>query len=102
MAGGLHVCFAIEHALGKTIEGSGVDTCAIECGTYSAAALRGIYSGKAFKKAVEYHIINALAITMMKFDAIPEEVLSDDLRLLCRKLKDALHQRKPTMVPIFL
>ena len=33
MPGTLHLCFALEHALGKTVEGSGIDTCAIESGT---------------------------------------------------------------------
>ena len=101
MAGGLHICFAIEHALGKTIEGSGIDTCAIECGTYSFAALRGIYAGKAFKRAVEYHIVNALAIMMMKFEVVGDEILSDDLRLQCQDLKKALHERDPKIVNMF-
>ena len=100
MAGGLHICFAIEHALGKTIEGSDIDTCAIECGTYSSAALRGIYAGKAFKRAVEYHIVNALAI-MMQFEVVGDEILSDDLRLQCQDLKKALHERDPKIVKMF-
>ena len=43
-------------------------------------ALRGIYSGKAFKRAVEYHLINALAIMMMKFESLPEDVLPSELQ----------------------
>ena len=86
MAGGLHICFAIEHALGKTIEGSGIDTCAIECGTYSSAALRGIYAGNAFKRAVE---------------VVGDEILSDDLCLQCQDLKNALHERDPKIVKMF-
>ena len=101
LPGGLHVCFAIEHALGKTLEGSGIDTCAIECGTYSAAALRGIYSGKAFKRAVEYHLINFLAITMMKLDSLPKNILSSKLKNQCMKLKEALHNRESSMISIF-
>ena len=45
--GGLHIAFAELHVLGKTIDGSGLDICTIECGTYTSAALRGIYRGKA-------------------------------------------------------
>ena len=101
MVGGLHIFFAIEHALGKTIEGSGIDTCAIECGTYSSAALRGIYAGKAFKRAKGYHISNALAIVMMKFEVVGDEILSDDLRLQCQDLKKALHERDPKIVKMF-
>jgi len=41
-AGVLHIVFAALHALGKTIEGSGIDTCAIESGAYTSAALRRV------------------------------------------------------------
>ena len=100
-AGVLHIAFASLHALGKTVEGSGTDTCAIETGTYSSAALRGIYGGKVFKRGVEYHIIKALAIMMMKFDAISSEFSSDHLRVLCTELKHTLHERDPKMVELF-
>ena len=46
-AGALHIIFAGLHSLGKTVDGSGIDTCAIESGIYTSAALRGIYGGKA-------------------------------------------------------
>ena len=59
-AGVLLIAFAALHALGKTLDGSGIDTCAIESGIYTSAALRGIYSGKAYKRAVEYHITTSL------------------------------------------
>ena len=100
-AGILHVAFASLHALGKTVEGSGVDTCAVESGIYSSAALRGIYGGKAFKRGMEYHIINALAIMMMKFDAIIDKNPSGPLCLQCVELKKALHERDPKMLAIF-
>ena len=98
-AGILHITFASLHALGKTIEGSGIDTCAIECGIYSSAAQRGIYGGKAYKRGVEYHIINALAILMMKYDAILGH--AEPLRSQCEDLKKALHERDPKMIRIF-
>ena len=47
--GGLHIAFAELHVLWKTIDGSGLDICTIECGTYTSAALWGIYRGKAYK-----------------------------------------------------
>ena len=65
-------------------------------GTYSAAAMRGIYSGKAFKRAVEYHLINALAIMMLKFESLPDDALSPELRLQCQRLRDALHGKDPS------
>ena len=51
-AGVLHIVFAPLHALGKTVDGSGIDTCAIECGIYTSAVPRGIYGGKAYKRGM--------------------------------------------------
>ena len=62
------------HGLGKYVEGSGLDTVAIEEGIYSPASLRGIYSGKAFKRGVEYHMMNFLAITHLQLDSILDEI----------------------------
>ena len=100
-AGVLHIAFAALHALGKTIDGSGIDTCAIECGTYTSAALRGIYGGKAFKRGVEYHVTTSLAIMMMMFDSILSDVPHANLRGQCSTLKKALHERSPDMVENF-
>ncbi|KAG0728963.1 hypothetical protein GWK47_031346 [Chionoecetes opilio] len=69
-AGALHIAFAALHSLGKTVDGSGIDTCSIESGTYTSAALRGIYGDKAYKRGIEYHVTTCLAITMMRFDAM--------------------------------
>ena len=44
--GHLHMFFADLHALRKVIEGSGLDTVAVECGIYSAAAMGSICNGK--------------------------------------------------------
>ena len=66
-AGTLHILFASLHALGKTLDRSGIDTCAIETGKYSFASLRKIYEGKRYKRGVEYHLATSLAIMMMKF-----------------------------------
>ena len=52
-AGVLHIVYAALHALGKTIDGGGFDTCAIEKGIYPSAALHGIYGGKAYKRGIE-------------------------------------------------
>ena len=32
----IHMCFSALHGIGKTMEGSGFETCAIDCGAYSA------------------------------------------------------------------
>ena len=68
--GTLHIVFAALHSLGKTVNGSGIDTCTIESSIYICLALWGIYNGKAYKRGIEYHITTSLAMTMMKFDAM--------------------------------
>ena len=100
-AGALHIAFAALHALGKTIDGSGIDTCAVESGTYTAAALRGIYGGKSYKRGVEYHITTSQAIMMMKFEAICSELLFGPLQTQCLSFKKSLHEQSPEMVEIF-
>ena len=100
-AGVLHIVFAALHALGKTLDGSGIDTCAVESGTFTSAALRGIYGGKAYKRGIEYHITTCLAILMMLFDANAKEPLPDLLRTQCDSLQKALHERSPDANVIF-
>ena len=99
--GALHIVFAGLHALGKTVDGSGIDMCAIESGTYTTAALRGIYGGKAYKRGVEYHVTNSLAIMMMKFDAIASANPAGPFHVQCTDRKKALHERSSNMVEIF-
>ena len=99
--GGLHIAFAALHALGKTVDGSGIDICCIENGAYTAAALRRIFSGKAYKRGLEYHIVNSLAILMMRFDQISHSLPSEPLHAKCMALKNALHQRSPDIVDAF-
>ena len=65
-AGEIHKLFAALHALGKTLDGSGIDTCSVDTGSYSTAALRGIKSGKAYKRGVEYYLTVALSISILK------------------------------------
>ena len=100
-AGVLHIAFAALHALEKTIEGSGIDTCAIESGSYTSAALRGIYGGKAYKRGVEYHIMTSLAIMMMRFDAICSILPPGPLHAQCTAFKKSLHERSPDMVEMY-
>lgn len=100
-AGLLHIVFAVLHGLGKTSEGSGQDTIAVDTGIYSSAALRGIYSGKSYKRAVEYHIMNGLAILLVKLDAVVGELPPLALKGLCVALRRTLHDRDPEMVAIY-
>ncbi|EDO39798.1 predicted protein [Nematostella vectensis] len=100
-AGVLHIVFAALHALGKTIDGSGLDTCAIESGTHTSAALRGIFSGKAYKRGLEYHITTSLAILMMKYEASVSGNNTEDLSQKCALFRKAIHERNPDMVDIY-
>ena len=100
-AGVLHTVFAVLHALGKTVDGSGIDICAVECGIYTSAALRGIYGGKAYKRGMEYHITTSLAIMMMLFDASAKNPLPESIQTQCESLRKTLHERNPDMTTIF-
>ena len=98
--GELHIGFAELHALGKTIDGSGIDICAIETGAYTSATLRKIFDGKHYKRGVEFHITLALSILMMQF----EHIISDDRTDLvseCTKFRRALHKRNPEISKIY-
>ena len=83
------------------LEGSGMDTVAVDTGVYFAAALPGIYGGKAFKHGVEYHTMMAVAIMTMKFEAILGDLAPGPLHLQCRQLRKALHDNDPGMVEIY-
>ena len=100
-AGTLHICFAALHALGKTVEGSGMDTEAVETGVYSSAALRSIYGGTSFKRGVAYHTMMSVAIMMMEFESLLVDLPLGSVRLQCRQLMEALHLRDPDMVNIY-
>ena len=100
-AGILHIVFAALHALGKTVDGSCIDMCAIESGTYTSAALRGIYGGKAYKQGIEYHITTSLAIMMMRYDTIFTSHPPEALRDQCTALRNALQDRSPDMSDIY-
>ena len=101
-AGELHVGFAVLHGLGKYIEGSGLDTVAIETVIYSPAAIWGIYTGKAFKRGVEYHLMNVLACFFFKCDKVLGENPHDmPIQKLCEGLKSTLHQRSENVRDIY-
>ena len=88
-AGALHIVFALLHALGKTVDGSGLDICTIEAGLYTSASLRRIFGGKVYKRGLEFHITMLLAVTMLKIDTI--DLTNDDIAEKCCRLRDALH-----------
>ena len=101
MPGKLHEIFADGHSLGKVVEGSGLDTIAIENGVYSAAALRGIYDGKNYTRALEYHIMNAVAIISLKLEAVFGSEFPAALKAQTESFRKALHENKSNAVEIY-
>ena len=70
--GELHIMFALLKALGKYIEGSGIDDIWIESGLYGPAVMRQIFSGKHFKRGIEAHVVNLIALISLYFDSVSE------------------------------
>ena len=95
--GGLHIAFALLHALGKTVDASGIDTCSIETGSYTSASLRRIYNGKHYKRGVDYHITAGLSILMMMYDSILSDENVTTITEDCSSFKQSLHNRAPEM-----
>ena len=92
--GHLHKFFADLHALGKVIEGSGLDTMAVETGIFSAAGLRSVLGGKQYTRGVEFHIMWALAILMTKMEAVLGSEFPEALKEQTKAFKKALHDDK--------
>ena len=76
-------------------------THAIESGAYTSAALHGIFSGKAYKRGLEYHITTCLAILMLRVDSIVSKLQKEQIEVQSSALKDKLQERKPEMAEIF-
>ena len=100
-AGTLHIVFALLHALGKTVDSSGLDICAIEKGLYTAASLRKIYVGKAYKRGMEYHLTQVLAIMILKFDAIFLRVPSPELFATLEFFLKAVHNNQDDILSVY-
>ena len=98
--GELCLVFCALHALGKYVEGSGLETCLVELGVYSPATLRQILNGKAYKRGLEYHLTSALACLYLKFEAVLENH-PGQLKDQCQTFKTALHERDEKLQTIF-
>ena len=55
--GELHLVFTMLKALGRYIEGSGLEQVWIEKGLYGPASVRQLLAGKNYKRGLEAHII---------------------------------------------
>ena len=88
--GELHTCVASLRALGKYIDGSGLDAVSIEESIYSPSSVRQILGGRNYKRGVEYHITNALALYGLFFETLLEEKsakeILPDTELLLKRL----------------
>ena len=75
--GELHVVFWALAALGKYIEGSGIDQAWIEAGIYSPTTVSQILNGKHMYRALEAHTVTLLALYDLYFQSFlstePEE-----------------------------
>lgn len=75
--GELHVVFWALTALGKYIEGSGIDQAWVEAGLYSPTTLIQILNGKHMYRSLEAHMVTLLALYNLYFQSFltndPEE-----------------------------
>ena len=99
--GELHACFASLHAIAKYLEGSGLESISVEAGIYSPATIRQIFTGKWFRRGVEYHITNIMACYDLLFEAFLQEENVELMKRKCHKLRDHLHARKDDMKEVF-
>ena len=100
-AGEHHMCFAALHALGKYVEESGIDSIAVDKGIYSPTRLRQIFWGKAFKRGVEYHTVNALVSYELRFEQLSGTSPTGLLTEQCQQLREGLRNRDSRSVDDF-
>ena len=99
--GKIHKLFADGHALGKTVEGSGLDDIAVDSGIYSAATIRAILAGKNYTRFVEFHIMYAFAIISLKFEAAFGDGIPNAIADQARAFREALHEETNEMIEIY-
>ena len=103
--GELHACFASLHAIAKYIEDSGLESVSIEAGLYSPSTIRQIFTGKWFKRGVEFHLTNIMACYDLMFQAsLQQDGTEDgmeDVMLKCHELRNQLHRRQDGVKEVF-
>ena len=92
--GELHACFASLHAIAKYLEGSGLESISIEAALYSPSTIRQIFTGKWFKRGVEFHITNIMACYDLIFQASSQQEGVEAVMLKCHELRNQLHRRQ--------
>ena len=98
--GELHIMFALLKALGKFIEGSGIDDIWIESGLYGAVVTRQIFSGKFLKRGVEAHLVNLIALMTLYFQSIEEnnDAVTTFLDQMLKSLNNVITSRNREQV----
>lgn len=73
------------------------------CVIYTTAALHGIYSRKAYKSAVEYHVTTSLALLMMRFHHLFTALAANENipHTRCTAFWQAFHECSSEMVNIY-
>ena len=99
--GELHACFASLHAIAKYVEDSGLDAINIEAGIYSPATIRQIFTGKWFKRGVEFHMTNIMACYELFFEASSQQHDLETMIRKCNELRKKLHSRQSDVTGIF-
>ncbi len=88
--GELHVVFAMLKALGRYIEGSGLEQIWIEKGLYGPANVRQLLAGKNYKRGLEAHIINLLALKDLHFDNLSGQ--DEELSMKIDKISECINR----------
>ena len=70
--GELHIVFWAMAALGKYVEGSGIDQAWVEAGLYSPTTVKQILNGKHMYRALEAHTVTLLALYSLYFQKFLE------------------------------
>lgn len=65
------------------------------------STIRQIFTGKWFKRGVEYHITNTMVCYELFFEAFPQQENLESMVLKCHELRSELHKRQDDITDIF-
>ena len=87
----LHVVFWALAALGKYIEGSGIDQAWVEAGLYSPSTITKILQGKQLYRAMEAHTVTLLTFYQLYFDKFLKDYPEDEavISIAVRELRQS-------------
>ena len=92
--GELHVVFWALAALGKYVEGSGIDQAWVEAGLYSPTTVTQILNGKHMYRSLEAHMVTLVALYNLYFQSFlttkPDE--RSELQSASNPLGEAYHR----------